>query len=1025
MVQDLYRHLNSIEPCARGEGRLAVRVLFLTPYPTEGASNRYRVEQYVPYLEREGIEGRVRPFMTQRFYRLWGTPGRKWLKLVHFLYCTIRRLFDLVRSWHYDLVFVHREAYPMGPPIIEYLLHWMGRPLVYDFDDAIFLKSPFAASSFLERFKGPKKVGQVCKISRHVIVGNDYLASYAKQFNPNVTVVPTPIDATQYRPIEKRREGHTVVIGWIGSRTTQVFLKELAPVFRILSEKYPEVVFNIIGGEMALSDVPTVRNYAWSLQSEIDDIQGFDIGVMPLPDNEWTRGKCGFKLIQYMGVGVPAVCSPTGVNTDIIRDGENGFIAKDQEEWVQKLSALVEDPALRKEMGDRGRQVVQQRFSLQLYVPTLVELLRQTAKGRIEHGLDLRPETLDDFQEQEEVDIDPRLLQHQDIICFSSIDWDFIWQGHQEIMSTLAKNGNRVLFVENTGIRRATVKDLPRLRSRIKNWWRGVKGIRKETENLYILSPLLLPFPYSRAMTIINKWFLLRILNRWIRSMGFGDPIIWTFLPTPLVLSTVEDLPCRMLLYYCIDSFAESSRMAQKVTKYEEKMLRAADLVFVTSRQLMETCAKHNLNVHMFPFAVNIERFARVRDGLDPSPMPDDLQGLEGPIIGYVGGIHKWVDMAHVEATAKANPQANVVMVGPIQVAEESLPRLPNIHWLGQKPHEMVPHYVNGFDVALIPYRLVEYTRNVYPTKLNEYLAIGKPVVATPLPEIERFNEAFNGVVALAETPDEFGQKVADALRGTGENSEVRLNRIAAAEENTWSKTILSMSTLIRKVLLKKRQTEHFTWYQALQEGYRRSTRIAVLAVSLTLVLFYGIFRTPVVWWLAEPLALRQPPKKADAIVVLGGGVGETGVFGESTFERTRFGVKLYDEGYAPYLVFSTGYSYEYKEANAMMLLATSLQVPGSQVIIEDRSRGTYQNVRYVVEILHQRGIDEIILVSAPYHMLRCRLLFSRYPDISVTYSPSTSAFYSAYEGGITLRQIRSLFWEVGAIIYYKYKGYF
>ena len=226
-----------------------MRVLFLTPYPTEGASNRYRVEQYLPYLEREGIEGSVRPFMTTRFYRLWGVPGRKGLKLALFLYCTVRRLFDLIRSWRYDLVFIHREAFPIGPPFIEHLLRWMGKPLIYDFDDAIFLKSPFATSSLLDRFKHPKKVGQICKICRHVIAGNDYLASYARRFNPNVTVIPTPIDTTLYQPIEKSREDKRVVIGWIGSRTTQVFLQELAPVFRILSEKYPEVAFNIIGGE--------------------------------------------------------------------------------------------------------------------------------------------------------------------------------------------------------------------------------------------------------------------------------------------------------------------------------------------------------------------------------------------------------------------------------------------------------------------------------------------------------------------------------------------------------------------------------------------------------------------------------------------------------------------------------------------------------------------------------------------------------------------------------------------------------
>lgn len=999
-----------------------MRVLFLTPYPTEGASNRYRVEQYLPYLRREGIEGTVRPFMTTGFYRLWNLPGRLGGKFLLFLYCAARRLTDLIRAWGYDLVFIHRESFPIGPPFIERIFHLMGKPIVYDFDDAIFLQSPFATSNILERLKYPQKVGRICKISKLVIVGNKYLASYAKQFNPNVTIVPTLVDTNRYLPVEKSSNDKKVVIGWIGSRTTQGFLQQLASVFRTLSEKYPSLEISIVGGQMALSDVPAVRQYTWTLQSEIDDIQQFDIGVMPLEDNEWTRGKCGFKLIQYMGVGIPAVCSPVGVNAEIIKDGENGFIANDQEEWVRKLSMLVEDPQLRKKIGQQGREVVEERYSIHLFAPKFAELLRQSLyeKQIVVEDAELVP---GDSFEQDKVGIDPNILQNQDIICFSSIDWDFIWQGHQEVMSSLARNGNRILFVENLGIRRPAIGDLPRLRSRVKNWWRGVKGIRKESDNLYILSPLVLPFPYSRVITFLNKWILLKSLNRWLKSMNFSASIIWTFLPTPLIQNVLNNIPYRLLIYYCIDNFAESSKGARKIKSYEEKILQDSDLVFVTSNELKNMCAKHSLNVHLFPFAVNIDRFSRVRERHEFRQTPADIKHLEGPIIGYIGGIHKWVDMAQVEATAKANPNAQVVMVGPVQVGEDKLPRLPNIHWLGQKPHEMVPHYVEAFDVAIIPYRITEYTKNVYPTKLNEYLAMGKPVVATPIPEIERFNKDFGNVVTLASEPDEFGQEVSATLL-EGDVPEERARRIAVAEENTWSKTIMKMSTLIRQALLQKRHAEHFTWHQSLQEGYRRSLWKAVAILSITVILVWGIFRSPVLWWLAEPLAIRQEPRKADVIAVLGGGVGETGVFGESTFERTRLGVELYQKGYAPYIIFSTGYSYEYKEAEAMKLMATSLNVPPDKIILEDLSRGTYQNVRHLVAILRERGFDEVILVSAPYHMRRCSLLFSSNPDIKVTYTPVDSVFYSS-ERGISLRQIRSLLWEVGAIIYYKYQGYY
>ena len=151
------------------------------------------------------------------------------------------------------------------------------------------------------------------------------------------------------------------------------------------------------------------------------------------------------------------------------------------------------------------------------------------------------------------------MLKNENIICISSIDWDFIWQGHQEIMSTYAETGNRVLFIENTGVRTPGIRDIPRIKKRIKNWFRGIKGIRKEKDNLYVFSPLALPFPYSKIAKRINRFLLLPGLKRWMKAMDFSDPIIWTFLPTPLSLDIANNLIEKILIYYCIDKFSELS----------------------------------------------------------------------------------------------------------------------------------------------------------------------------------------------------------------------------------------------------------------------------------------------------------------------------------------------------------------------------------------------------------------------------------------------------------------------------------
>src|SRR3990167_3837418 len=175
------------------------------------------------------------------------------------------------------------------------------------------------------------------------------------------------------------------------------------------------------------------------------------------------------------------------------------------------------------------------------------------------------------------------MLRQQGIVCFSSIDWDFIWQGHQEIMTMLAANGNQVLFVENTGVRRPTFRDLPRLRKRIRNWWRGTKGFRQERENLFVSSPLVLPFPYSRVARWINRAVLLRALRRWMLVTGFGRPIIWTFLPIPLARALIRGIDPELTVYYCIDDLASSSPPARRISRSEVKLFQEADLIFVTS----------------------------------------------------------------------------------------------------------------------------------------------------------------------------------------------------------------------------------------------------------------------------------------------------------------------------------------------------------------------------------------------------------------------------------------------------------
>jgi glycosyltransferase involved in cell wall biosynthesis len=361
-----------------------MKIMFIDPYPTEGASSRYRVEQYVPYLSENGFRCSVRPFISPRFYRILYKRGFYLKKAAFFIESCIRRFFDLFTALSSDLVFIHLEAFPFGPPIFETILSLAGKKMIYDFDDAIFMRSASNANSFMRYFKCPSKVNTILRISDYVITSNNYLCGYAKRYNDRVEVINTSVDTDKFIPSEKQT-GDTArlpTIGWIGSYTTSPYLEMLRDVFARLSEKY-RFRIKLVGAQCVGFDVTgvEVESTAWRLKDEIEQFRSLDIGVYPLPENDWTLGKAGFKAIQYMSVAVPCVASRVGTNNDIIEDGVDGFLVKTADEWVDRLSRLMESPELRKRMGDAGRKKIENACSLKVNAPRVLTIIRGVIDG--------------------------------------------------------------------------------------------------------------------------------------------------------------------------------------------------------------------------------------------------------------------------------------------------------------------------------------------------------------------------------------------------------------------------------------------------------------------------------------------------------------------------------------------------------------------------------------------------------------------------------------------------------------------
>jgi glycosyltransferase involved in cell wall biosynthesis len=360
-----------------------VRALFLVPWPSDAASTRLRAEQYFPHLRQQGIEPILRPFISPNLYRVVYRRGRVALKMVHVVLSTLRRVRDVLDADKADVVFVHREAFPFGTTRIERAIAARGTPLVLDFDDAIYLPASSSANRFVRGLKRPEKVGELARLSRAVIVGNRHLQEYALPYNPHTIVMATPVDTAVYRPRAAAPDPNQVVIGWIGSGTTLRYLETLVDPLERLLKKHPNVQVRIIGGRArALERLPRVTSTHWSREGELAALHGLDIGLMPYPDNEWARGKCAFKALLYMSVGVPSVCSRLGMAEEVIDSGENGYLVRTGDEWFEALDQLVSDPALRARVGAAGREVVETRFSLESYAPRFAGILQTVAASR-------------------------------------------------------------------------------------------------------------------------------------------------------------------------------------------------------------------------------------------------------------------------------------------------------------------------------------------------------------------------------------------------------------------------------------------------------------------------------------------------------------------------------------------------------------------------------------------------------------------------------------------------------------------
>jgi glycosyltransferase involved in cell wall biosynthesis len=341
------------------------RVLFLVMHrPNRSPSQRYRFEQYFDYLADNGIICHMSYLIDPQDDKVLYQPGKYTAKLWILIKSILKRHSDLYRVKNFDYIFIQREAFMTGTTIFERLLAKSKKPIIFDFDDSIWLLDENAANRNLSFLKNPNKTKRIISLSSTIVAGNEYLADYARQFNTNVKIIPTTIDTKKYQPIPKK-PSETVVIGWTGSFSTIKHFEDIVPVLLRIQAKYGDKVkFEVLGDPDYENHELGIKGLPWRAETETKDLNRFDIGIMPLPDNEWTKGKCGAKGLQYMGMAIPTIMSPVGVNSTIISDSENGFLAGSKDEWYEKLSQLIDSPILREKLGSAGRKTVEEKYSV-------------------------------------------------------------------------------------------------------------------------------------------------------------------------------------------------------------------------------------------------------------------------------------------------------------------------------------------------------------------------------------------------------------------------------------------------------------------------------------------------------------------------------------------------------------------------------------------------------------------------------------------------------------------------------------
>ena len=599
-------------------------------------------------------------------------------------------------------------------------------------------------------------------------------------------------------------------------------------------------------------------------------------------------------------------------------------------------------------------------------------------------------------------------------IIISSIDWTTHWQMHQQLAKALVSNGKRVLFIENTGARGPKIGDAKRIKERVFNWIKSTHGFTDIENNLTIYSSLFIPLPYNKIAVFINNFLISTAIKKWMRIVEFSSPIIITFLPTPLAHALIKEFDSTLIIYYCANNMSEALPEMKKLVSWEEELFKKSDLVFSISEEISERAKVSAKYVYSYPAGVDFDLFKNAKDN---ATIPEDLNSLPKPIVGYVGALSGVLDQKLIIEMALQMPLVTFALIGPIYSDINNLKKYSNIKILGVKPHNLIPAYMKGFNIGIIPYVVNKFTDSVYSCKLNEYLAMGLPVVSTDMREIRSFVKRHGSMLLIGKDTSDFIVKVKLSIEDS--NKAKRVQRIEIAKSNGWSERFIEISKTINYHLEIKKTNANYNWQQKIIMKYRQKRFILVKKISLIFVCYFFIFYSPIVWLAGDQLAVSHVPQKVDAIVVISGD-GETSYINQGYQRRTLDAINYFNNGFASQIIIASGRDQKFSEMEIIKSLLIKRGIPENVIFITNKNpKSTYENILLIKYTLDEKNIKSILLLTSPYHSRRALWIFRKIDPELIVFAPKLiDSPNKEIEWSASVDQLRVIVYEYLSIIY-------